>query len=863
MTFRPLVMFVDHLRARMPMALAVLVLGLGARLAAPPPPSRSADAIARMLGDAVAGGVTPDDFVWEERGGFLHDALLGRRVLFLAAPDDGLGAGNADLYRARVRLTRSGRPISLHAVRNLTATPLGDDRGLVARGRRVAFTTSAFGAVQGVSLLDLGGDQADRQAWTAGERLRADVESWLETGSFLGVSRAEITFDEPPKAARLDLADDALVMALGPEALPAALDARTGELNTGGRNTFGARAQRIPRAVRSFAEVAELSAARLFGPGAARAIDRLALGVRRLAAPWRAAPETVPPGLDATQVPAEPALPGAQALWPPPPLAPALDPPLPGEGVWAAVADPFARPGAPAAGGPDAQALASTPFVATFLRPDPARPRARVHLLAVDTRRIELRLQTGYDAPRPAIGPRGTGRLPEGPLASRVLGAFGVGARSAAAAADTQGDAGALGTVVDGRVLAPARPGAATLAVDRHGRAFFGAWPSGADVPRSIDALWQSPALFDRAAAARDDGAIGLPSSDGDGLVAERAALCATARGFVIHAWSSDIDAAGLGAALARAGCEAGLSLGRTPAPLGFAFLSRRDDGGFSSARLSPAMSLSPERIVAGSPDAFIYLVSRDPAPTAPLADNAAWAPDGGGQPHPAWLPAVYTVDVVHLGASVHISAFSPDRFAFRLRAGSREVSPRGAAPLSVSLPADEQGRVLAAIGVGTGRRRGPRGLAVGGVIGLRFRGEGGLLLLRGGRVEIRAAAPIELTADTDATELPLTADDAKLRPESREIGSMRRRSAACVLDDGTLLVAATTFDSDEATTEALLDLGCIKVVALDRGTHRNAFVHRTGGEQPPEPTYEETALFAVGSPMPGRARRLTAGAPP
>jgi hypothetical protein len=211
----------------------------------------------------------------------------------------------------------------------------------------------------------------------------------------------------------------------------------------------------------------------------------------------------------------------------------------------------------------------------------------------------------------------------------------------------------------------------------------------------------------------------------------------------------------------------------------------------------------------------------------------------------------------------VHISAFSPDRFAFRLRAGSREVSPRGAAPLSVSLPADEQGRVLAAIGVGTGRRRGPRGLAVGGVIGLRFRGEGGLLLLRGGRVEIRAAAPIELTADTDATELPLTADDAKLRPESREIGSMRRRSAACVLDDGTLLVAATTFDSDEATTEALLDLGCIKVVALDRGTHRNAFVHRTGGEQPPEPTYEETALFAVGSPMPGRARRLTAGAPP
>ena len=87
--------------------------------------------------------------------------------------------------------------------------------------------------------------------------------------------------------------------------------------------------------------------------------------------------------------------------------------------------------------------------------------------------------------------------------------------------------------------------------------------------------------------------------------------------------------------------------------------------------------------------------------------------------------------------------------------------------------------------------------------------------------------------------------------------------SAACVLGDGTAVIATTTFDSDEATTEALLDLGCGSVVALDRGMHRGAFVHRAGGEAPLETAYEETVLFAIESPMPGGARRLPALAPP
>ncbi|XXX74053.1 hypothetical protein WMF30_41045 [Sorangium sp. So ce134] len=913
MTARPLSTWVDHLRGRLPVALGVALLGAVARLSTPSPPARTADAIAGMLGEAIGGAVSPDDFVWEERGGFLSDALLGRRVLFLGVPrpPDGEGApgaepaagagrapdgpGAADLYRARVRLTRSGRPVSLGGVRNLTDTPLGDDRNLVARGRRVAVTTSAFGVVQGVTLLDLGGG-APPGPRPLGERLRAALDGWLETGSADGAARTEIVFDVPPASARLELVDEGLVMALGPEAVPAALNAGTGEVDTGGRDPFGARAHHLPRRAPPFLELAGPSAGRLLGPGAAAAVERLARAAGRAAAGVRAEPAAA--YLTHGAAAPEPAPEGWPSLWPPPRVEPAIQPPLPGEGDWVLVAPslPRALPGIEA----DPQ-RPSSPFAATTLRPDPQREQVRVHLLAIDTRHIRFTLQAGFEAPRPTVGPHGTGQLPD---ASTLRGAIGLGVGPSDPAAP-RADAEALGMVVGGRALVPPRDGAATVGVDLSGRPYFGAWPSGGDVarvpwalwqappsssPRDLRdgggrrfpwALWQGPSLFEAASPASPLPALAGPLAerapagaapspgDGDDLVVERAALCMTERGFVIHAWSGAADAAAMRAALERARCLAGVSLGRAPDPLGVAFLSRQQDGSMAAERLAPAMSIAPPAHAASaSPRPFLYFESRSsdgpPAPDLSLpGERVGWSADGGAQPPPAWSPAVYAADTVHLGAQVRVHAFAPDRFLFRLRAGSREISPRTAPKLDAEVPADERPRVMAAIGVGTGRRRGPRGLAVGGTVGLRFRGEGGLLLVRGGRVEIRPAGGVEVAPGMDATELPLTADDGRLRPEAREIGTMRRRSAACVLDDGTFLVATTTFDSDEATTEALLDLGCARVVALDRGAHRNAYVHRASGDPALQQAYEETALFAVGLAMPGRARWLTEAARP
>ncbi|WP_437596955.1 hypothetical protein WMF28_30685 [Sorangium sp. So ce590] len=904
MTERPLSTWIDHLRGRLPIALGVALLGAVAGLSTPSPPARTTDAIARMLGEAIGGAVSPDDFVWEERGGFLSDALLGRRVLFLGVPRppagepaagaepaaDGRGA--ADLYRARVRLTRSGRPLSLGGVRNLTETPLGDDRSLVARGRRVAVTTSAFGVVQGITLLDLGGG-APPGSRPLGERLRVAVDGWLETGSVDGASRSEIAFDSPPASARLDLVDEGLVMALGPEALPAALNTATGEIDTGGRNPFGARVHLVPPRVPSFLELAGPSAGRLLGPGAAAAVERLALGADRAAVGLGAEPAAA--YLTHGAASPEPAPEGWPSLWPPPKVLPAIQPPLPGEGDWVLVAPSLPRVLPGIEGDPQRP---SSPFAATTIRPDPQREQVRVHLFAIDTRHIKLTLQAGFEAPRPSVGPRGTGQLPD---ASTLRGAIGLGVGPRDPAAPPAG-AEALGMVVGGRALVPPRDGAATLAVDLSGRPYFGAWPSRGDVdrvpwalwqgppaasPRDLRdgggkrfpwALWQGPSFFEAASPAaalaaplgeRAPADATLSPGDGDDPVVERSALCMTDRGLVVHAWSSAADAAAIRAALERARCLAGVSLGRAPEPLGVAFLSRQQDGSLTAERLAPAMSLAPPAHVASaSPRPFLYFESRStdgpPAPDLSLpGERVGWTADSGAQPPPAWSPAVYAADTVHLGAQVRVHALAPDRFLFRLRAGSREISPRTAPKLDADVPADERSHVMAAIGVGTGRRRGPRGLAVGGTVGLRFRGEGGLLLVRRGRVEIRPAGGVEVAPGMDATELPLTADEGRLRPEAREIGTMRRRSAACVLEDGTFLVATTTFDSDEATTEALLDLGCARVVALDRGAHRNAFVHRASGDPALQQAYEETALFAVGLAMPGRARWLTEGAGP
>src|SRR6185503_16974770 len=103
------------------------VLGLFGRCASPGPPARTLEGLASMLGQAAGGVVNPKDIVWEPSPGFLSETFVSRPVLFLAAAKAGQPR---DLYRARVRVTFEGQPISVRQLRNVTETPLGDDVAL-------------------------------------------------------------------------------------------------------------------------------------------------------------------------------------------------------------------------------------------------------------------------------------------------------------------------------------------------------------------------------------------------------------------------------------------------------------------------------------------------------------------------------------------------------------------------------------------------------------------------------------------------------------------------------------------------------------------------------------------------------------
>ncbi len=506
-----------HLRARALWAGLFALAALALRVAGPSLPTRSAEGVAAMLGAAVGGEVRPDDFVWEARGGFWSDAYVGRQVLFLARrPGREGGAAPADLHRARVRLTRAGQPLSLGFVRNLTRSPLGDDRDLVAVGHRAAYVTAAFGAVQGVTLLDLDGEGDAREARGFIERAASAVESWLATGSTRGIGRTEVTFGAPPAEAREEISGELLVMALGKEARPAALDGRDGRPNTGASNTFAAASERIPHRPPAVGDVTVRAVGAVAGPGAASAVGA-ALGAlervaRRLGGGKRAAVS-----MTAEARPLDAPVPPSEDGWPP-------------ASRWRRSSSPASRrEGAWTAGPRRACGERAPPCVASWqasIRPDPALPAALVRLWALDTRQLDLRLVAGVDEPRSEVGLHGGGRLPEETPPLRAVVAFAGGPAAPVAATEPGFVAGSTG---DGAALAGARP---TVAIGTDGRVLFGAWSASAEVPAGLTSIRQTPdALLGWALPARRP-LVGASDA------VERSALGLTGAGQLVFAWS-------------------------------------------------------------------------------------------------------------------------------------------------------------------------------------------------------------------------------------------------------------------------------------------------------------------------------------
>ncbi|MCA9620927.1 MAG: hypothetical protein KC731_18020, partial [Myxococcales bacterium] len=247
----------------------------------------------------------------------------------------------------------------------------------------------------------------------------------------------------------------------------------------------------------------------------------------------------------------------------------------------------------------------------------------------------------------------------------------------------------------------------------------------------------------------------------------------------------------------------------------------------------------APDRTSAD--DDFFYLYR---SAGAPQVGALVWQADGGEQPPPEGHPAIVAATTTTLGSEVQLWLVEANRLEWQIRAGSREIAAVTAAP---GLDEEELPRALLAIGLGQAYHEdNQRGLVLDGVEALPMRPFLGALETHGPTGGLAITYTVETMAlPGDASELPLLAEGGRLRRVAKELGAHRPRSAACVID-GRLLLALTRHDTDVPETQTLLDLGCRRVVALDRGRQITAFVHRRGLEPAPRGDYEDTILYGL-----------------
>jgi hypothetical protein len=823
-----------------------------ARALGPSPPPRTVEGLALSLGRAVGGTVLPSDIAWEPARGIVSEALFGRRLLFLAAPRPG---APRDLYRARVRVTAEGKPIDVRGVHDLTETPLGDESGLDLRGRTAAFATTAFGGVQGVTALDLEGVSPRNRPPSIVGRVLLALSSLRQSGTLSGVGRTDLVFDPPLRAAKVVLAPPRLVVSVEEPSHALSVDLATGQLQVDTpsdapwvrvvQKDYTARSP-VPWAVdvtRSYLGAAFIAGVEDVAFGARDLVKRTGSLLLSRAGSGRL--KQGPKGPPSARVLAPTALAEGESGWPPPSIPSLWETPKPGEGKWAPVEYPWLEklPG-------DAGKAAPPYFYTTFIRPDPDRPYTEVLLVAMDMRQLELDMEGGYEEPQPLVGPPGTGRIPRAPsVLPRAVAAFN-GAFKA--------EHGEYGMMVDRRILLPPVENAATILVTADG-AGFGTWPSTRQIPAEIVSFRQNldPLL---------DGSVVNPAGRhlwglhiaGESVLTERTALCLTPGRHVYYAWGRDIGGPTLARALKQAGCDYAVHLDMNPRHCAFVFMNPNgyDKHEAHYALADSAMNVNPSRYVLGSDKDFFYVMLRNPVPAG--GDGEPFTPSDGTQPPPAWLPGIHETRRVVGELAVRIVRVDAGRVEWVLRSGTEEPSSPGAHPKRIGLEGDLAARVVAAIGLGHTTDALRYGLAFDGQAALDLRQSYATVVLAKG-LSPRIAAPGErptLGPGEDAVQLPLLADDGHVNPRAGERGGLRTRGALCVTAGGAVLVAIARHDSSDPLASALVDEGCRRVVALDRGSRHEAFVHRSGTAASPLDRYDASVLYAVGRPMTPRAFR-------
>jgi hypothetical protein len=199
----------------------------------------------------------------------------------------------------------------------------------------------------------------------------------------------------------------------------------------------------------------------------------------------------------------------------------------------------------------------------------------------------------------------------------------------------------------------------------------------------------------------------------------------------------------------------------------------------------------------------------------------------------------------------VELLAFDAGRVTWRLRTARREWPKRDF--VSAELGHEDSHRVMAAVGLGNPQD--PREAQNTRLSFPRFP-PGALVADEAHSLALFTEQELGNGDGSEAIVIPLILEAGKVVPAAREQHAMRRRAATCLTPSGHAVLAIATSDSDEAIALALQRVGCTRVAALDRGSHRSTFLHRAGAGSAPLAHYDESVLYAVSRPMAPRTYR-------
>lgn len=831
-------MLAAHFRARSALIAFACALALGHRCALRRPPVAATEALAAYLGAETSATephvVEPGSIQWEPSGGPLRDLLVGRWVLFLGS------AGveePRDLYRARVRVGPDGSVLEVNKWRNLTQTPLGDEMHLALREQRAVFASRAFGQLQGLSVLSLDG-APDLEHGGLLNRMLLRIRAYQETGAWAGVGRLHLSLD-----------------ASGP--LTVRFDSQQLEVRAEER-PHRAQIHFQPLSVEQNAHLVESVAEQHYGGDfwlhTLVDVARDAVGPEPLAWLeahvfqwrdwWRQRGQSQGRPVVATVTTrATDSTNGELPLWPPAPVSPLLEPALEGEGNWSAAG--FGVEQRPFPAGEQGPAFAST-----WLRPDPKRPYARLHLIAMDMRRLALGMEAGFEEPKPKTGPPGRGSL-SGDVTTRER----VAATFNGAFKSVHGD---YGMMVDGRILVPPKPRSASVVVRRDGWVGFGTWPDTQTIPSDVRFFRQN---LDPLVAGGQVNPVGRQEwgmrLTGGSVVTERSALCRTGTGQLYYAWGSELTGESLADGLHRAGCSYALHLDMNPGHAGFVFTRVRGTApeGVEGQLAVPEMTIHPREHAVWSDKDFFYVLDNASTDRVGSASDASssidWQASPGAQPPPEVWPAVWE-GTVSLGAlPVHLLRVEPGRVSYAVTASSMEPMVLGQAAPRRQLPEEEMSRAIMAVSFGHTTSSLGYGMVFGHRVTLPLRtGYGNLVVREQGALEVYGANAATSAQGRDVVvQLPELVSAGVVTPQASLRGGRRRRGGVCVID-GRLWIATVDHDSSDPVAVTLRSLGCNTVLELDRGSKHAVSIQRHELSALREPENETGYLWALSTQM-------------